>query len=43
MVDSDNKCPECGSEMTHIPEEKTFDGPVPGYYYCNNCGYEEKD
>lgn len=37
------KCPECGSEMVHIPEEKTFSGIVPGYYHCNKCGFHEED
>ena len=38
---SNKRCPECGSEMTYIREEKTFDGTVPGQYVCYECGHQE--
>ena len=34
-------CPTCKKKMTYIPEEKSFDGPAPGYYVCYECDYEE--
>ena len=37
------KCPKCGSEM-EIPSDarRAVKGIWRGYWYCENCGYEEK-
>lgn len=38
---SEKTCPKCGKKMTRIHEEKTFNGDLPEYYVCYECGYQE--